>query len=211
MKLLLIRHGHTEWNELGKAQGRTDIPLSKTGHEQAQALADALRNEKPEAVYTSPLRRAVDTARYIGIASSADVIVEDALTEIQFGEWEGLSFEQIGKTYRGVYAVWRDTPFDCSVPKAESLKEVLDRCVDLLDIWQKRHKDGTIAVISHTLPIKMMIAYLIGLPYNRIHALRLDNTGRTELIVKPDGRNILTVMNDTSHLNGEILKWQTLR
>jgi broad specificity phosphatase PhoE len=211
MKLLLIRHGHTEWNELGKAQGRIDIPLSKTGHEQAKALADSLQKERPQAVYTSPLKRAADTAQYVGAASKACVIVEDALTEIQFGEWEGLSFEQIGKTYQEIYSVWRDTPFDCAVPKAESLREVLDRCVDLLDVLHKRHNEGTVAVISHTLPIKMMIAYLIGLPFNRIHALRLDNTGRTELIMKPDGRNILTVMNDTSHLNGACLKWQTLR
>lgn len=211
MRLQLIRHAHTQWNELGKAQGRTDIPLSETGHEQAKSLARALRNDKFDSVYTSPLRRSVQTAEYISRASGSELVFEDALTEIQFGEWEGLSFEHIGKKYQEIYAIWRDTPFNCAVPKAESLQEVLDRCVKLLELILQKHETGSVAVVTHTLPIKMMIAYLIGLPYNRIHTLRLDNTGRTELILQPDGRNILSVMNDTSHLNGACVKWQTLR
>ncbi|OQB25241.1 MAG: Phosphoserine phosphatase 1 [Firmicutes bacterium ADurb.Bin182] len=207
MRLVLIRHAHTDWNEQGKVQGRIDVPLNKTGHEQAKALSFAFRNRKFDTVYSSPLLRSVETAGYLEKVSGTGIVIENDLTEIQFGEWEGLSFEQIGKTYQKIYEVWRDRPFECAVPKAETLQEVLDRSVNLLKRLYARHKNGIIAVVSHTLPIKLMIAFLIGLPYNRVHSIRLDNTGRTELNVNLDGRSVLAVMNDTSHLSGAKIKW----
>ena len=212
MKLHLIRHAHTEWNEAGKAQGRLNIPLSETGHLQARSLGLSIKNrERISAVYASPLDRSVYTARYICNETGTELMTEDALTEIGFGEWEGLTFEEIGRNYPHEYLKWRTAPFDCEVPGAETLREVLDRCTRFLNVLANRHREDSIAIVSHTLPIKLTIAHIIGLPYNRIHVLGIDNTGRTELIVSPDGRNILVSMNDTSHLNGVEFKWQTLR
>ena len=89
MKLILIRHGRTDWNVQGRVQGRTDIPLDETGRRQAAAVAQRLSGIRLNAIYASPLTRAHDTAKAVAAFHDCDIYVSEKLTEINFGAWEG--------------------------------------------------------------------------------------------------------------------------
>ena len=100
MRLLLVRHGETDWNAAGRIQGCTDTPLNARGRAQAAALAEKLRSsERAEALYTSPLRRAAETAEIIGSALGLRPEPVEALREISFGVWEGCSWAEIQRRW----------------------------------------------------------------------------------------------------------------
>ena len=102
MRLILIRHGETEWNTQHRAQGRTDIPLNERGKAQAQALGAHFAEETVDLVLSSPLSRAYETAKAVADAAGAPIETAEDLTEIQFGVWEGLSFDDIRKNYPAI-------------------------------------------------------------------------------------------------------------
>lgn len=210
MKLIWIRHGQTLWNTQHKTQGRTDTPLDETGLAQARRLAESLKGERLDAIYSSPLQRAIQTAEPLGRAANLSVIPDARLTEIDFGEWEGLTFDEIAKEYPDAFHRWREHPFTADIPGAETPAQVAERMQSFFEQITAAG-DETVAVISHTLPLKLVIARLIGLPYNRIHSLRLDNTGHTATEIRPNGINTLLHMNNTSHLSEGMLQWATLR
>ena len=193
MKLILIRHGRTDWNVQGRVQGRTDIPLDETGLRQAAAVARRLSGIRLNAIYTSPLRRAHDTAKAVAAFHDCDIYVSEKLTEINFGAWEGKTGSELEAQYA---ALWRDWnwilhPETCREMGAESADDILLR---------------TLALISHTMPIKLLTAHMIGLPAAKIQALKLANCSYTELDVTDADHAQLWVWNDTSHLHGACLQ-----
>lgn len=210
MRLIFIRHGQTLWNTQHRAQGRTDIPLDETGRRQAERLADALSHRRLDHIYASPLSRAVETARPIAEKTGAALATDELLTEIAFGAWEGLSFDEIDRRYPHEMADWRLHPFSCHIPDAESPEEVLQRMRQFLTKLDLA-SCSTVAVVSHTLPLKVTIADAMGLPYDRMHVLRLDNVGYTEIEFGPSGKNTVLCLNNTSHLAEGELVWGTLR
>lgn len=210
MKFIWIRHAQTIWNTQHRTQGRTDTPLDETGLLQAERLAERLKFYRLNAIYSSPLQRALQTATLLGRMADVPVIPDDRLTEIDFGEWEGLKFDEIAALFPEVFQHWRVHPFTTEIPGAETPGEVLARMRDFFEHINAA-SDDTVAIISHTLPLKLMVAHLIGLPYDRIHSLRFDNTGTTEIEVHPDGVTTLIHSNNTSHLSEGMLIWQTLR
>ncbi|MEL7608172.1 MAG: histidine phosphatase family protein [Bacillota bacterium] len=210
MKFIWIRHAQTIWNTQHKTQGRTDTPLDETGLMQAEHLAERLKNSGLNAIYSSPLQRALQTAQPLAKATGVPTTPDERLTEIDFGEWEGLRFDEIAALFPETFEHWRVRPFTAEIPGAERPKEVLARMRDFFEHISAA-SDDTVAIVSHTLPLKLMIAHLIGLPYDRIHSLRLDNTGTTETEVRSDGMITLVHSNNTSHLLEGMLTWQTLR
>lgn len=211
MKLILIRHGETEWNIQRRAQGRTDIPLNDQGRAQAGALAEHFRSEKIDLILSSPLSRALETAEAVGNAVNAPVKTAAELTEIRFGVWEGLSFDDIRVQYPELMKQWREYPYSCNIPDAESPEEVMRRVVPYLQKAVMENHGKTVAVVSHTLPLKVALAWAMGLPFDNIHIFRLDNTGYSELEFREDGRCILNHLNVSTHLKGVGAQWQTLR
>lgn len=203
MRVLLIRHARTAWNAERRVQGRTDTPLDKTGRAQAQALAGALRGRPFAAVYTSPLSRAVDTARQIAADAGVPLQEDKRLVEYDFGTWEGLTFDELILRYPEQMAESRKRPFTFHVPGAERPQDALARITDFL-AGLPGTGQGAVAVVSHTLPIKIAIAHLLGLDYDNINALWLGNTGYTELNLKPQGRSLFYCINNTSHLTGDL-------
>jgi len=211
MRLILIRHGETEWNTQHRAQGRTDIPLNERGRAQAQALGNHFAGETIDLVLSSPLSRAYETAKAVADAAGAPIKTAEDLTEIQFGVWEGLSFDDIRKNYPELMKQWRECPYSCDIPNAESPEEVMLRVVPYLKKVVEENPGKTIAVVSHTLPLKVALASFMGLPFDNIHVFRLDNTGYSELEFREDGKCILTNLNVSTHLKGVGAQWQTLR
>lgn len=205
MKLILVRHGQTQWNSESRVQGRTDIPLNEKGRLQAEAIAKRLENTRFDAVYASPLSRARDTAWAIARRSGHEVVLDEDLTEIQFGKWEGMTSEELNKTYHELFSDWGwiERPEACAAMEAESQQEIVARSLRFVGRLKESHPDDAcILVVGHTMPTKLIIAHFIGLPYNRIRSLRIENCAYNELETGHNERGFLHALNDISHLRG---------
>lgn len=199
MRLILTRHGETEWNLVHRTQGRTDTDLTETGREQARRISKRLAGLEFECVYTSPLRRARDTAEIIAQTRAVPVIDDPSLMEMAFGEWEGLTFTQIGETFPDELSVWSSTPHFCNIPGGEPFAQLVARCAEFLRRAEESHKDGIIAAVSHSVPTKVIAALSLGVPMEKLHNIRIDNVSLT-IIDTYGGRSVMRVLNDTSHL-----------
>ena len=207
MRLIIVRHGETEWNKLRRVQGTTNTPLSPRGQKQARLVAKRLKGMRINAIFSSPLDRAKYTAKAIATACRAPVFIDESLKEINFGDWEGLTFEEIGARYPEQFAVWNTAPHLC-VPagKSETLAQVADRCALFVENLKKQYETGTVVAVSHSVPCKLMTALCVGLPFSKVHSLRMDNASVTMLDYYQD-RNVLRTFNDTNHLMEE-QAWQ---
>ena len=148
MKLYIIRHGQTDWNVEGKIQGRQDIPLNDMGRRQARALADGMKSRPVASVYSSPQKRAMETAEAIAGPLGLTVKAVPQLMEIGYGDWEGRSAEDILTTDRELYESWWQHPATVAPPGGETLNQVDERCRQAWDMIRSGMKGDT-AVVAH--------------------------------------------------------------
>ena len=181
MRLLLVRHGETDWNAAGRIQGATDTPLNARGREQALALAGKLRYERPARLCTSPLRRAVETAEIIGAELGLAPEMLDALREISFGAWEGCSWEEIQRRWPGDFAWCEGDRLHRAPPGGESYAQLMERALPAVEAL-RREPGGTAVAVCHSAVIRAVLCALrgwtIGEGYER---LRIKNSSVTEL------------------------------
>lgn len=202
MKVCLIRHGETAWNEARRYQGRSDVPLNEAGREQARRLANRLAEEPLSAVYASDLVRASETARIIAAPHHLKVRIDADLRELDFGEWEGLTHEEAVARDGERVAAWWEDPLSTAPPGGESLSAVLARTRNFLARIQAEHGDEeTLAVVSHVGPIKALLADALRLNLGWHWQIRLDRASVTTLAYYDRGA-ILVGCNDTCHLRG---------
>jgi len=198
-RLLLIRHGETEWNQSGRYQGQTDVPLSEVGLAQAQALARRLAGETLHAVYTSDLSRARQTAEAIAAPHGLAVRPDPRLRELDFGQWEGLTYAQVLERDPEARAFWDSGDPSAKPPGGESREQMLER-VRLVLADLARHEDGqTLAVVGHGGSLKLLLCLALGMAPTRYWQLRLDNASLSELSLYEKGA-ILSSLNDFQHL-----------
>jgi broad specificity phosphatase PhoE len=198
IEIILARHGQTAWNVAEVFRGQIDIELDATGLKQAELLAEYLSHRKLEAAYSSPLRRAAQTAEAIARHHGLTVEISPELNDIDFGEWQGLSREEVSTRYSELYPAWMSTPQRVRMPSGESLDDVRQRAVVLVNEVVGKHK-GAVVLVSHRVVHKVLICALLGLDSSHFWDIRLDNCGLTtfEFI---DGRFVLTEHNNTSFL-----------
>ena len=197
-ELLLIRHGETEWNAAEIFRGRADIDLDETGILQANLLADYLKEKPIEAVYSSPLIRAVRTAYGIGKNRSFSVELEPGLIDFDYGEWQGMPLDHVRQIYKNLYTNWMTAPQKVKVPGGESLDEVKVRAMDVIDKVLGKHS-GTVALVSHRVIHKVLICAFLGLDNSHFWNIRMDNCAVTSFSCE-NGQYILTGHNDVSFL-----------
>lgn len=184
MRVILVRHGQTEWNKAGRFQGHSDIPLDEVGRGQVEATAAYLANEKLEAVYASDLSRAKDTALAIAAYHGLEPICDRRLRELNMGIWEGLDFNAVYSQYRQEYDAWYGNR-DYVIPNGEGVKDVEKRVLEF--IWEIAPKhEGSIAIATHGGVVKAVLAYALGPKY--LWEQRVDHASIT--IVKVDGEQI---------------------
>ncbi len=206
MRLILVRHGETDWNTARRVQGRTDTALNARGLLQAEAAAEYLSGRGISAVYAGPLMRAAETANIIAAKAGVKTLTTlEGLTEINFGGWEGKTNDELTLEFPRHWKDWNWVlhPELCREIGAESAQEILERALDSLRIIMKENPaDATVAAVSHTMPIKLLTAHCVGLPVERIRWLRADNCGSSVLQFEADGCVTLRCWNDTSYLGG---------
>ena len=147
--VLLIRHGETEWNILGKFQGSTDIPLSKEGIRQAEMLKERLNGDF-DYIYASPLKRAYETARVISEDTDKTVSIAEGIREINFGEWEGLTMKGIAEKYPDVFNSWRTDKEEGKFCGGDmSTLNASIRAKNCIMEIANKHKGKKIAIVAH--------------------------------------------------------------
>ncbi len=199
MRVLLVRHGHTDWNEEGVFRGRIDIELNPKGRKQADIIGRRLQKVRLDAVYSSPLSRAVETAVRIASFHSKEVQLCGELIDIDFGRWQGLKLADVRTGYPEVYRVWETAPQKVRIPEAETLKEVRVRLLAGLKKIFHIHPDGTVVLVSHGLTNKVLICAILGLDNSHFWKVKQDN-GAINIFKYTEHGSKLFLMNDISHL-----------
>src|SRR3989442_13313239 len=148
-RIYLIRHGESTWNAQRRWQGVADSPLSDAGRAEAILLADALHAVPLQAVYCSPLRRAVDTAAVVAAVHRLDVIPVADLREIAFGVWESLLATEVEQRFGALLKEWWDRPDQVQIPGAEPLEAARAPVAAAIHEIVARHEDGQVAVVAH--------------------------------------------------------------
>lgn len=166
--LVLIRHGETDWNREGRYQGQSDVPLNETGRRQAAAAARSLDGATLEAVYTSDLQRARDTAQAVAAASGAPLVEDPRLREVDQGEWEGQLFEDIRVRDAARVAARRRDPLGVPPPGGETVLELRARALAALDEIVRRHPAGRVAIVSHGLTLALIKTHLADAPIESV-------------------------------------------
>ncbi len=174
-RLILIRHGQTEWNRSGRWQGQTDVPLNPEGRRQARQLAEQLRQERFDTIYTSDLGRARETAQALAEVTGAPLIEDARLREINLGTWEGLLFDEIRRRDGDRLDRFRSQPAGERAPGGEGVLDVQDRSLAALEEIVRRHPRGSVALVSHGLTLAVLKIHLMGLPLDSVWDVEPDN------------------------------------
>ena len=200
-RILLIRHGETDWNRIRRFQGRSDLPLNSTGRDQARALALALKDEPLNAIYSSPLVRAMETVNHImAFHPSVPVFNEEGLVEMDLGDFEGLEAQHWAEQYPDFRKTWQKSPASVKMPGGESLSEVQLRAIDTLErITQAYPSESTLLLCCHNFVNLTILCYALEVPLDRFREIRQDTAALNILYMK--GKLLKAeVVNERSHL-----------
>jgi len=197
-ELILARHGETGWN-VGKIyRGRSDVGLDEVGIKQAELLGKYLTNYGLEAIYSSPLKRALTTANIIAHYQKIDVQIAEGLVDFDYGEWQCLPEQEVKRLYPALLNEWHNNPHKIRMPGGESLEDVRKRAIEVVnDVVSNYQRD--VVLVSHRVVNKVLICSLLGLDNSYFWNIKQDVGGIT-VFNYVDGRFILTRHNDTSHM-----------
>ncbi|MET7961694.1 bifunctional RNase H/acid phosphatase [Micromonospora zamorensis] len=202
-RLILVRHGETEYTEQRRYSGRGDVPLSEKGRAQVRATGARVAELAPSvgAVLSSPLSRCTATAASIAEALGGDVPVrtEDDLIECDFGQWEGRTFTEVREQWPGEMDAWLASP-RIAPPGGESFTHVAERAHRVVTGLLTAYPGETVVVVSHVSPIKLVLRDALAAGDGFLHRLFLDAAGISVLDMWPDGGVAVRTVNDTAHL-----------
>ncbi len=198
-RIILVRHGETPWNKERIFRGRMDIPLNDTGREEARLAGEWLKNEVIDAAFSSPLSRAVETAEQIARHHGLTVQTLEGLTDLDYGDWQGVPLEEVKQRYPALYRQWESMPDTVRFPNGETLEEVRVRALAAVDEVLDRHPQGNILLVAHRVVNKVLIAAFIGLNNSDFWRIGQDTAAINRFERVGSIWNIITV-NDTCHL-----------
>lgn len=203
--LLLIRHGETIWNRERRFQGVMDIPLSDKGRAEADLLAAYLRDKRLDAIYSSHLSRALDTAKAVAAYHDLGVGVVEGLSEINVGEWAGMSWEEIWERWPELGGQWYANPPESPAPPGgEYYPDFQKRCIAALENIAAAHGDADkVAVVTHGGVIRAVMNQLLGLSWGTRGKFFVRNCSITRMRWQPRGIVVVEGFNDVCHMNIE--------
>jgi len=189
--LLLIRHGENEFVKTGKLAGRLPgVHLNERGRQQAAELAKALSDVPLKAVYASPLERAIETAEPIAEGRKLEIQLRPELMDTNIGKWQGRTLKQVRRLK--TWKIVQQAPSRFTFPEGESFLQNQTRIVSCLDEIAAGHKPKDIvAVIFHADPIKLAVAYYLGMPLDHFQRLGCDTASVTVLFISETGAHLI--------------------
>ena len=193
IKLIFIRHPETDWNKQKRYMGSTDIPLNNKGKKQARAISGYFKNENISVIYSSKLKRALETAKLIARPHNLKVKEDKRLNEINFGEWEGLTFEQIQKKYPVLAREYLSKPQNIKIPGGESFKEFKNSIkASLGEILAQ--EDGDVVIVSHGGVNRVIICELLKIPFSHLWQIKQDGGAINKIEIYED-TNVVSLLN----------------
>jgi len=170
---IFVRHGETDWNREKRIQGSKGAPMNPAGHEQSKGLARSLWEVPIQAVYSSAMPRAVETASYVAGPHRVNVAIDPRLNEIHHGEWEGLAESELPDL--ALYRKWREDPTAVTLPGAEPLAAVHERALAAMRDIAAKHpaSEGLVAVVSHQIVLALLKCHVLDRPWSQIRRLAL--------------------------------------
>ena len=198
----LLRHGQTPMSVQKRYAGRSDVPLTDLGVQQAAAAAKRLASAGLDVIVTSPLLRAVQTAEEVAAATGATVVTDDGFREADFGAWEGLTFAEVQERWPAEMAAWLADP-EVAPPGGESLAGVNERVTAALRRVLAARERQAVLIVSHVTPIKMLVAAALLAPPAALYRMHLDVAALSRIDWYADGPAVLRSFNDTGHLADE--------
>lgn len=198
-RLIIVRHGQTIWNLERKYQGHSDIALTEKGLKQAEAVAVRLAAEPVDAVYASDLSRAFKTAECIAAKHNLKVGLVPALREIKFGDWEGLTYEEITVRWPGLLGKLWSTPDELEIPGGESFHQLKARAYDAVTKIVAAHPEQTVAIVAHGGTIGTILCAMLNIHLNHVWSIRQDNTA-VNIVEYYEGRPTICLLNCIRHL-----------
>jgi len=173
--LLLVRHGQTAWNQEERFRGRMDLPLTEPGKRRAHALAAHIASHyQPAAIYSSPLRRAVETAEPIAASLRLAVQPSEGLLDIDFGDLTGLSLQEAQRAFPEIYQAWMETPHTVRFPSGESLIDVRARGAAYVCEICQQHPNQQVVLVTHSVMLRVLFCYLLGLHESAFWQFHVD-------------------------------------
>lgn len=202
-KIILIRHASTQLNLENRYQGKLDLPLSKQGILEAKLLKKRITKLPTDIFFASPLKRVRQTLDIIIDGKNAEIIIHHNLREINFGLWEGLTRREIEDRYLDHLTKWETNPLINKPPQGESMNEVLKRAASFhLDVISK-HQGKNIVVVSSAGLLNIFLCHLFKIKPRTVWPFQLASASVSEVLIHPDEKIALTLLNDTSHLKGD--------
>jgi broad specificity phosphatase PhoE len=199
-RIILVRHGETEWNRVERFRGRADVPLNAAGLAQAEATGQRIAADAaPAAVYSSPLARAVKTAEAIAGHFALAVQVHPDLADIDYGQWQGLTPDEARARWPEMINAWYSAPHTARIPGGETLDDLRARAMAAVNELAARHAGQTIVLVGHTVINRVSLLGVLGLGNDRFWRLRQD-TCAINVFEAEGGDFTLATLNDTCHL-----------
>ena len=204
---ILVRHGETASNVRNTFRGRTDVPLNETGLAQAQAVAARITQQwQPVALYASPVLRAMQTAQIIGERCQLTPIPYQAIIDIDFGQWTGLSFDEVKQRWPEELDNWIAHPGETHIPGGESLAEMHLRARQALRELSVRHSGQTVILVGHTVINRVLIMETVDIADDYFWYIGQDTCALNLIRAEINGRYSLLSLNDTCHLSSNSKK-----
>lgn len=175
----LLRHPETTWNVAERYQGRLESPVSPEGRLQSRVLSQQFAGVELDAIYCSPLRRARHLGMDLQAATESPFFIDDRLIEIGQGVWEGLHVHEIRERYPDLEVTWRSTPDMATFPYGEGIGHVQSRSLSALESIYGSHVDGSVAVVTHSMIIRVIVAAALHLELRHIHDIPMSNASVT--------------------------------
>jgi broad specificity phosphatase PhoE len=203
-KIILTRHGHVEGIRPRRFRGREDVPLTDLGKAQAEATARRIAELwRPDGLFTSPMGRCVETGIAIANACDTSSRILDSLIEIDYGNWQWKTHEEINRTFPELYAKWRTTPHFFRFPQGEALQDLVARVADTLRYVLQDYRDRTVVLVGHNTICRVLLMQVLDQPLSAYWRLNFKPCGISEIEFAGDVPQVLRI-NETFHLPPEV-------
>ncbi|OPZ84805.1 MAG: Phosphoserine phosphatase 1 [Firmicutes bacterium ADurb.Bin419] len=194
LELILVRHGETDGNIRQTYLGWTDSELNENGISQVHLLRDRLKDTKIDGIFSSPLKRAMETAKIINENFKLDIKYSDGLKERNFGIWDDLTHKDLTNRYPSEYNEWVEDWIKYRIRDGESAEDAYDRTAAFIKEVIKSGIEGSLMIVTHLGTIRFILAYLLGVGIENSWRFRVGNASITRVEIK-DGYSVLTLLN----------------
>lgn len=199
-RVIVVRHGETEWNVAARIQGHGDSNLTSEGREQARAIGARLARERVDALISSDLGRAAETARLINERCGVPMVLDARFRERAFGVGEGMTYEECDRAYPGAFARIRDVDPDFVIPGGESRRQFHDRVCAAFDDVARRHEGRTLLVVTHGGVLATFFRHVHAIPLHVAHPIAITNASYN-VLHHESGRWSVATWSDAAHLD----------